>query len=66
MGYAPAVITGETSPDRLHMLNDSGYPILHKPVSTEHLRDVVRDIVRGSQDLADAGKCTIQAAAGAE
>jgi two-component system, sensor histidine kinase len=31
------IITGDTSADRLRLLNDSGFAVLHKPLSTEQL-----------------------------
>lgn len=35
------LITGDTSPDRLRCLQQSGLPVLHKPVGEERLRDAV-------------------------
>lgn len=40
LGHAvPAlIVTGDTAPDRLQALHDSGFPVLHKPIHGEALR----------------------------
>jgi signal transduction histidine kinase/ActR/RegA family two-component response regulator len=38
------VITGDTAPDRLREAQESGYPLLHKPVKPAQLRDVIRQL----------------------
>jgi CheY-like chemotaxis protein len=39
------VITGDTAPDRLREAQESGYPLLHKPVKPAQLRTVMRQLV---------------------
>jgi CheY-like chemotaxis protein len=39
------VITGDTAPDRLREAQDSGYPLLHKPVKPAELRTVMRQLI---------------------
>ncbi len=39
---ASIVITGDTSPERLKNLTDSGYTVLHKPVSPARLRSAIQ------------------------
>jgi CheY-like chemotaxis protein len=39
------VITGDTAPDRLREAQESGYPLLHKPVKPAQLRSVMRHLV---------------------
>jgi signal transduction histidine kinase/ActR/RegA family two-component response regulator len=39
------VITGDTAPDRLREAEESGYPLLHKPVKPAQLRTVMRQLV---------------------
>lgn len=39
------VITGDTAPDRLREAQESGYPLLHKPVKPAQLRAVMRQLV---------------------
>lgn len=43
------VITGDTAPDRLREAQESGYPLLHKPVKPAQLRAVVRQLILGVQ-----------------
>jgi CheY-like chemotaxis protein len=43
------VITGDTAPDRLREAEESGYPLLHKPVKPPQLRDVMRRLMLGIQ-----------------
>ena len=39
------VITGDTAPDRLREAQESGYPLLHKPVRPAQLRTVMRQLI---------------------
>ncbi len=39
------VITGDTAPDRLREAEESGYPLLHKPVKPAQLRTVMRQLI---------------------
>jgi CheY-like chemotaxis protein len=39
------VITGDTAPDRLREAQESGYPLLHKPVKPAQLRAVMRQLI---------------------
>ena len=39
------VITGDTAPDRLREAQESGHPLLHKPVKPAQLRSVMRQLV---------------------
>jgi CheY-like chemotaxis protein len=39
------VITGDTAPDRLREAQESGYPLLHKPVKPALLRAVMRQLI---------------------
>ena len=39
------VITGDTAPDRLREAQESGHPLLHKPVKPAQLRTVMRQLV---------------------
>jgi CheY-like chemotaxis protein/two-component sensor histidine kinase len=39
------VITGDTAPDRLREAQESGYPLLHKPVKPAQLRAMIRQLV---------------------
>src|SRR5262249_47461861 len=41
-----ALITGETDPGRLREAQDSGFPILHKPLGKAQLRALVGNLVR--------------------
>ena len=41
------VITGDTAPDRLREAEESGYPLLHKPVKPPQLRDAMRRLMLG-------------------
>jgi signal transduction histidine kinase/ActR/RegA family two-component response regulator len=50
------VITGDTAPDRLREAQESGYPLLHKPVKPAELRAVMRQLI--SDDTAAAGSAT--------
>lgn len=43
------VITGDTAPDRLREAQESGYPLLHKPVKPAQLRAVMRQLILGVQ-----------------
>lgn len=42
------VITGDTAPDRLREAQESGYPLLHKPVKPAQLRAVMRQLALGA------------------
>lgn len=47
----PAVIvTGDTSPEQLHMLAQSGVPVLHKPFRAEKLRAMIEETMARSDD----------------
>lgn len=47
----PAVIvTGDTSPEQLHMLAQSGLPVLHKPFRAEKLRAMIEETMARSDD----------------
>lgn len=39
------VITGDTAPDRLREAQESGYPLLHKPVMPARLRSAMRQLM---------------------
>jgi CheY-like chemotaxis protein len=39
------VITGDTAPDRLREAQESGYPLLHKPVLPARLRSAMRQLM---------------------
>jgi signal transduction histidine kinase len=41
------VITGDTAPDRLREAQESGYPLLHKPVRAVQLRAVLLQLMAG-------------------
>ena len=41
------VITGDTAPDRLREAQESGYPLLHKPVTPARLRSAMRQLMEG-------------------
>lgn len=41
------VITGDTAPDRLREAEESGYPLLHKPVMPARLRSAMRELIQG-------------------
>ena len=43
------IITGDTAPDRLREAQESGYPLLHKPVKPAQLRSVMRQLVLRSR-----------------
>ena len=43
------VITGDTAPDRLREAQESGYPLLHKPVKPAQLRAVMRQLILSVQ-----------------
>jgi len=43
------VITGDTAPDRLREAQESGYPLLHKPVKPAQLRAVMRQLLLRKQ-----------------
>ncbi|CCQ74092.1 hybrid sensor histidine kinase/response regulator [Magnetospira sp. QH-2] len=38
------IVTGETSPQRLNEIDDSGLPVLYKPVDPEQLRQAILDL----------------------
>lgn len=40
------VITGDTSPDSVRILQASGFPVLHKPVRPSRLRALVSRLLR--------------------
>ena len=40
--FAVLIITGDTAPDRLREAEDSGFPLLHKPVQPAKLRNTLR------------------------
>ena len=42
------VITGDTAPDRLREAQESGHPLLHKPVMAGHLRAAMRRLMPGN------------------
>jgi CheY-like chemotaxis protein/anti-sigma regulatory factor (Ser/Thr protein kinase) len=42
------VVTGDTAPDRLREAQQSGYPLLHKPVSPARLRAAMKELLRHS------------------
>jgi CheY-like chemotaxis protein len=55
------VITGDTAPDRLREAQESGYPLLHKPVKPARLRGVMRQLLpsrplRGNDGAASPGR----------
>jgi CheY-like chemotaxis protein len=52
------VITGDTAPDRLREAQESGYPLLHKPVKPAELRAVMRQLI--SDETAAARSATAQ------
>jgi two-component system, sensor histidine kinase len=39
------IITGDTAPDRLQVLDGTGFPLLHKPVQPAQLRSVIRHLL---------------------
>ena len=41
------VVTGDTGPDRLREAQQSGYPLLHKPVAPARLRGTMLELLRG-------------------
>jgi signal transduction histidine kinase/ActR/RegA family two-component response regulator len=43
------VITGDTAPERLREAQESGYPLLHKPVKPAQLRAVMRQLIQQSR-----------------
>lgn len=43
---AALVITGETSPERLSAVMQSGLPVLHKPVAPEKLRETLNRLIQ--------------------
>ena len=45
-GDIPVLLaSGETDPEKLKDAVASGFPLLHKPVSPEHLRDAVKTLL---------------------
>lgn len=42
------VVTGDTAPDRLREAQQSGFPLLHKPVSAERLRSAMHQLIQGA------------------
>jgi CheY-like chemotaxis protein len=42
------VVTGDTGPDRLREAQQSGYPLLHKPVAPARLRATMLELLRGA------------------
>jgi len=40
------VVTGDTAPDRLREAQESGYPLLHKPVMPERLRTAMHQLIQ--------------------
>jgi CheY-like chemotaxis protein/anti-sigma regulatory factor (Ser/Thr protein kinase) len=48
------VITGDTAPDRLREAQQSGYPLLHKPVKPAQLRTVMRQLIVRTRPTQDA------------
>ncbi|WP_439669719.1 histidine kinase [Cupriavidus necator] len=40
------IVTGDTAPDRLQALHDSGFPVLHKPIQGEALRAALHRAVQ--------------------
>lgn len=48
------VITGDTAPDRLREAQESGYPLLHKPVKPAQLRAVMRQLTLRAQPAQEA------------
>ncbi|MGB8432732.1 MAG: ATP-binding protein, partial [Burkholderiales bacterium] len=48
------VITGDTAPDRLREAQQSGYPLLHKPVKPAQLRTVMRQLILRTRPTHDA------------
>ena len=61
----PAVIiTGETAPERLSLMLNSRFPVLHKPVPPDKLRDALSRLIRRRDDVsAAAGPVTGRAPA---
>ncbi len=45
------VVTGDTSPDRLREARERGHGLLHKPVGSAALFEVIRNTVHGAPDL---------------
>ncbi|MBC7498934.1 MAG: hybrid sensor histidine kinase/response regulator [Herminiimonas sp.] len=39
------LITGDTMPDRIHAIVESGIPVLHKPVAADALLDVLAELI---------------------
>jgi hypothetical protein len=48
------VITGDTAPDRLREAQESGYPLLHKPVKPAQLRTAMRQLILRIQPAQEA------------
>ncbi|MDK3022180.1 hybrid sensor histidine kinase/response regulator [Cupriavidus taiwanensis] len=51
VGHAvPAlIVTGDTAPDRLQALHDSGFPVLHKPIHGDALRAALQRAVQPAE-----------------
>lgn len=43
------ILTGDTGPDRLKRLRESGYRVLHKPIDTETLKTALADLLATAQ-----------------
>ncbi|MGH8785164.1 MAG: hybrid sensor histidine kinase/response regulator [Cupriavidus necator] len=43
------IVTGDTAPDRLQVLHDSGFPVLHKPIQGEALRAALHRAVQPAE-----------------
>ncbi|MCU0755066.1 MAG: ATP-binding protein [Xanthomonadales bacterium] len=43
------VVTGDTSPERLSLLRDSGLPVLHKPLKLDQLRELLDRVPAASR-----------------
>jgi signal transduction histidine kinase/ActR/RegA family two-component response regulator len=44
------LVTGETSPDQLRTLHESGLPVLHKPLQEKSFRQALERLVKGDAD----------------
>lgn len=47
------VVTGDTSPSRIREATDSGFRILHKPVSGDDLRQAIAAVLAGDRGVAE-------------
>ena len=43
------IVTGDTAPDRLREAQESGFPLLHKPVTPARLRTVMHQLIQEGQ-----------------